>query len=158
MKPNTKLLARAIYPDLARLSARNALEERAVMMIRTAMLAAAAAAVVFLLLVKLGEPLIIFVAGSDYRGAYTPMLWLAAAGVIGAASFALEPLMIATGTIARNVYVRLIVTVVYIPVLYWLLTQYQISGAGMAAVIHATLSALLLLWTGRHLLRRAVPS
>ena len=153
-KPQAKLFGRAIYPDLARLSARDAYAERREMMIRTALVAGAISAVVLALLVWAGEWLIQVIAGPGFEDAYSPMLWLGLSGLIWALAFGLEPLLIATGRVRETVLIRSVATVLYLPAFYILARQMGITGAALAAVVNAVITTGLLFWFGRDMLRK----
>jgi O-antigen/teichoic acid export membrane protein len=153
VKPQATLFGRAIYPDLARLSARNADAERRQMMIRTALVVGGISALVFALLASFGKPMIQLIAGPGFEESYAPMLWLGLSGLIWALAFGLEPLLIATGMVRETVLIRAVATTCYLPVFYWLALEMGVSGAAIAAVVNAVLTTALLFWAGRDMLR-----
>ena len=153
LKPSTKIFGQAIYPDLARLSAQNDFKARRNMIGRTALLIGGIALSVFALFVFFGRQAIALSAGPDFTGAYATMIWLCAGGVINAASFALEPLLISTGLLRQTVAARLLSTLIFLPLLYVFLHQYGVVGAGVAGFIYAALMNLFMLIAGRNLLR-----
>ena len=154
VKPAENLFGRAFYPDFARLSAQNDVEARRQMVVRTAPLIGGIALFVFMLFVLFGRPLISLTTGVEFVGAYATMIWLCAAGVIGAAAFALEPLLIAAGLIRQTVIARAWGSIIFIPLLYLLLHESGIVGAGIASVIYTILVSLFMMISGRELLKK----
>ena len=153
LKPSTKIFGQAIYPDLARLSAQGDFKARRKMVRRTALLIGGIALSVFALFVLFGRQAITLSAGAEFIDAYAPMIWLCAGGVINAASFALEPLLISTGLLRQTVTARLLSTLIFLPLLYLFLHQYGVVGAGIAGFIYAVLINFLMLIVGQRLLR-----
>lgn len=154
LKPAGKLFGRAFYPAFARLSAQNNSEARRQMVIRTAPLIGGAALLAFLFFVVFGRQLINLTAGSEFSGAYATMIWLCAGGVIGAFAFALEPLLIAAGLIRQTVIARAGASIIFIPVLYFLLQHDGIVGAGIASVIYTILVSFFMVIAGRKMLKK----
>src|SRR3546814_19884653 len=94
---SSDLLTPAIYPELARLTARGDIGGRRDMVVRSALLMGGMSAVAFGVLVLVGEPLIELIAGAGFEDAYGTMLLLALAGVVSNCTFSLEPLLISVG-------------------------------------------------------------
>lgn len=154
IKPNTRLLIPALYPEMAKLTARGETEARNHMVIGLIGLIGIAAITVFVCLELFGEWLIGFFFGSAFLPAYHPMLWLAAAGLIGALCFPLEPMMIAAGRIRRTVSARLFATAAYALGLWYLLPTHGLVGAGMASTLYAGVTGLLFYVGARSELRK----
>lgn len=154
LKPASKLFGRAIYPDLARLSAQNNNSERRHMIIKTAFLIGSIAICVFLIFVLFGHQMINLSVGTEFTASYITMIWLCGAGVISSAGFALEPLLISAGLIRQTVIARTIATLIFIPLLYLLLLQYDIVGAGIAAFIYTIIMTFSFLIAGKKLLQK----
>lgn len=154
IKPADKLLARAIYPELARFSAQNDVHARRQMIFRTAALIGSGAFIVFAVFLIFGHQLIALTAGPAFSGAYAPMIWLCLAGVISAAGFALEPVLISSGVVRQTVFARALACAIFIPSLYFLLLQHGVVGAGMANLVYTCLVSLFMLLAGRQLLKK----
>ena len=103
IKPNTKLLIPAIYPEMARLTARGDNAERKKMVSGIAWLAGGLSILLLTILVVFGQTLIAAIFGKAFVGAYPVMIWMAFAGVFAALAFPLEPLLIAAGKIRATV-------------------------------------------------------
>jgi len=141
VKPNNKLLVPAIYPELTRLAAQQRFQERADMVRRTILFAGGVSAVLLALLVVAGEPLIALAAGHEFADAYPTMVCLAVAGLIGAWTFPLEPLLVADGRVAETVAVRTLATAAYLGLLYALLPALGVIGAGVAGIAYSAICA-----------------
>lgn len=157
VKPNNKLLVPAIYPELTRLAAQQRFQERADMVRRTILFAGGVSAVLLALLVVAGKPLITLAAGPEFADAYPTMICLAVAGLIGAWTFPLEPLLVADGRVGETVATRTLAIVAYIGLLYGLLPVIGVIGAGVAGIAYAAICAGLFLAFYVGSTRRAVP-
>jgi O-antigen/teichoic acid export membrane protein len=141
IKPASKLLIPAIYPELAKLQSDSNHERRRSMMLRTSLLVGGIAAGVFAVLFVFGEMLITAFVGVDYAGAYEPMLWLAVGGLVSVVAFPLEPLLSSTGRTRQIVFAQFLATILYLTLAVILVDSNGLSGVAMAtlgAVISST--------------------
>ncbi|MDD3179360.1 MAG: lipopolysaccharide biosynthesis protein [Opitutaceae bacterium] len=153
-RANSKLLVPSLYTELARLNATGEhTQSRQVVMKITGWMGAVVA-MLFLLLLLFGKPLLRLVAGQNFVGANSVMIWLAAAGVIGTLSVTLEPLLMAAGRIRTIAVAGTVPLAVYVPMLFGLIGPCGLSGVGMAAVAYASLNAGILAYAARRILRR----
>lgn len=142
-KANRNLLTPAIYPELAKLTARGNIGGRRDMVIRSALLMGGMSAVAFGVLALFGEPLIELIAGSGFEDAYGTMLLLALAGVVSNCTFPLEPLLISVGRVSETVIIRTAATITYLALIYPLLVETGLIGAGIAACAYAATGAVM---------------
>lgn len=152
-KANRTLLTPAIYPELARLTARGDIGGRRDMVIRSALLMGGMSAVAFGVLALFGEPLITLIAGSGFEDAYGTMLLLALAGVVSNCTFPLEPLLISVGRVNETVIIRTAATITYLALIYPLLVETGPIGAGIAACAYASTGAVMFGLRGRRAIR-----
>ncbi len=153
-----KLIVPALYPELARLALN---PDRAALgkLIWQLALAAGTVATSLLILVALfGGELLAVLIGPEFMAAKPVMLWLLAGAVISIWAVPLEPLLISTGSAAAAFWMRLVVTLFYVPLLYWMTLTQALHGAGVAAVIGASLLVLGQLWLVRRWLGRQHPA
>lgn len=143
VKPTQKLLAPAIYPEFAKAVASNDHHALRETMLRCAAVAAGLALLVLGLLALLGHHVITLMVGADYQSAYTPMLWLAAGGVITVSVFPMEPALSASGHMRPLVVAQTSALLMYIASMVLLLPVYGLVGAGMASLVSATTLGLL---------------
>ena len=158
VKSNAKLLVPAIYADLAHLTAAGDEEARRRLVVRNGLLAGAAGILLFLIIAIAGKPLIVLLFKKKFLPAYPVLLWLTLAGIVDAALFPLEPLLIASGRIGVTSTVRLVTSLVYAGFLYAFLRQCGLVGAGYAAIGYEIVSGLWLLAVCRRLLMRRPPA
>lgn len=149
IKPNRGLLTPAIYPELARLTARDKIKARGKMVRRTLLVVGSASIAVFIGLAVLGEWLIAVVFGPAFQEAYGVMVFLALAGAVANCIFPFEPLLVSVGRVRAVVGTRLISVSVYLALLYVLVTQFGLVGAGIASCGYVVARALLLSWLVR---------
>lgn len=150
-----KLLVPSVLPELARLTAANERKRRRRVVAKTAVWVTGVWLAGFGLLALFGRPLIGLVAGPDFERAYPTMLWLAAAGVVAAASFALEPLLLASGQVGKSLKAGSAALVLYALLLPWLIHAFALQGVGMASLAFAGLQAAFLGIVSRELLSAA---
>ena len=149
IKPNRAFLTPAIYPELARLTARDHVEAREQMVWRTVLLAGGASFAVFVALAVLGEWIILLVFGPGFEAAYGVMVFLALSGAINICIFPLEPLLVSIGRVRETVITRLVAVALYLLLLYLLVLQIGLTGAGIASCIYAFMRAAMLTWFAR---------
>lgn len=157
-KANRNLLTPAIYPELAKLTARGDVGGRRDMVIRSALLMGVVSTMAFGVLALFGEPLIELIAGSGFEDAYGTMLLLALAGVISNCTFPLEPLLISVGRVSETVIIRGAALTTYLALIYPLLVETGAIGAGIAACTYAASGAVLFGLRGRRVISAASAS
>ena len=141
-----KLLTPALYPELARLRA----EQRHGAMWRLArqvgLLAGGVGLVLLAVSAFAGPPLLAAVMGPGFAPAATVMTWQVGAAVIGVFALPLEPMLISLGKPGLAVRVRLTVGAMFLAILPWLVTTFDLIGAGAGLVAAAGALALGMLW------------
>lgn len=132
-----KLIVPALYPELARMALNT--DHAALRKLVTQLaLTAGSVATVFLLIVSMiGGPLLALVVGPEFVAAEAVMLWLLGAAVISLWAVPLEPLLMSTGSATQAFWMRLAVTLAYLPLLYWMTSTYGLNASGVAACIGA---------------------
>ncbi len=138
-----KLMATAIYPEFARLVARDLMDAMRDFLWRAVRLSAVGAGICALALYLAGPWLLALIGGAQVEPAFPAMLLLGAAAQIGVGTFALEPALISIGRAALALRIRLIAAVLYLPALVVLVSMAGIKGAGIAAVGAAAAIALM---------------
>lgn len=152
VKPASKFLVPAIYPELAKAKEDpNALRK---MVLKNSAVTGGVAVVIFALLVMFGKGLIISLTGVAYVGAYEPMLWLCAAGVLLTGVFAFEPLLSSAGRIGRMMVASVIAIGLHFGLVFLFIPIYGIAGAAIALLISACVMSALLYLFARDLIRK----
>jgi len=132
-----KLMKPAIYPEFARLSARNDLPAIRQLMFRSMALMTAAGAVIVIPLVLFGRALLGLIFGPELEAAYGLMVLLALAAVIRLLSFPLEPALISTGRVGMALRVRAASVTVFLVALFTLIPRMGLIGSGIAMIASA---------------------
>ena len=163
VRPLKKLLLPALFPEIARQTARGDRKLRRKLVLRHAAIAGAVSSLVCLGLVVVGRPLVVALMGEAFAGAYAVMLPIALAGVAGAIAIPIQPLLYATGRVRIVVVTRACALLVFAATLYPSILLLGVVGAGVATLIHAVAVLGLFAWLGRAVLaselsrREAVP-
>ncbi len=129
------LLAESLYPELAKLSTQEKNKTFRRVVVSSGLVAGSGATIIFWGIVIIGEPLLRLTVGAEFVGAYPLLLLLIGAETIGAFGFGLNSAMYAIGRAGVPLQVNVTVTALYLPLLFFLLTQMNTIGAGVAFTI-----------------------
>ena len=139
----SELLARAVYAELTRVhfgDARENLSKLFRSAVRFSMLAAVAVVAILLLV---GKPALLLVAGEEFAGAYPLLLLLGTAAALDLGGVSFEPALLATGRAGLMLKLRLLLTAVLIALLVALLPTLGAQGAAIATLIASLLGLFL---------------
>ena len=150
----TKLLTPAIYPELARLAARNEIVRIRSFVFRSALMAGMGATVLVGGLAAIGAWLLNAVAGPDYVAAYGVMVLLGVAAAVRLWAFPLQPLLISANRAHAVLAVHGVSTGVYLALLFPLCLSAGLAGAGIATLTANVLNIAGLLILAEKWLRR----
>lgn len=134
-----QLLIQVVYPEFARLVADGRMAELRRLMFRSIILAGGGAAIAMAVLVVAGPLLLRLIGGDEALIAYQVLLWLGMASLIGLWAFPLEPALISTGRAGIAATVRVLVLIVYVPLLMLCVNEFGLLGTGIAAVAAAVM-------------------
>ncbi len=141
-----KLIVPALYPELARLAMNPDRAGLRKLIMQLALAAGGLATSLLAIVAVFGGPALQYLIGPEFVAAKPVMLWLLSGAVIGIWAVPLEPLLISAGKATAVMVMRLVVTAIYVPLLYWLIQTQSLHGAGVAAVLGALLLLLGQLW------------
>lgn len=134
-----KLVGPALYPELAQLAQSGDRRGLRRLVVQLTLAGGGIASALLVLAVVAGKPLLGWVMGPEFVAAHPVMLWLLASAVIGIWAVPLEPLLVSVGLVKPAFHWRLAVTLLYLPLLYLLLSHDGdwggLRGAGLASVI-----------------------
>jgi O-antigen/teichoic acid export membrane protein len=137
-------LAQALYPEAARLAADGKGAKLRAVLLRLGMVSAVVGGAALAVIAGFGETLVVLVAGRDFSGAVVVMAWLAAAAAVAMAASPAEPTLIALGQAGGVVVAKGAAALLHVVLLAVLVPLSGLTGAGMAALVAASLSGLLL--------------
>jgi O-antigen/teichoic acid export membrane protein len=136
-------LSRAMFPEFAHARAADMSSRFSRLLRTTTMVSIGIAALVLMLLVFVGKPLLILVAGAPYASAYPLLLLVGAAAAIDVAGVAFEPALMNSGRAGQALFIRLLVAIALFAGLFALLPVLGAIGAGWARVGASLLSFVL---------------
>jgi O-antigen/teichoic acid export membrane protein len=99
--------------------------------------------VIVVLLLLIGKPALLVVAGPEFAGAYPLLILLGVAAALDLAGVSFEPAMLATGKAGLVLKLRLLVTLLLVALLVLLLPPMSTMGAAIATLM-ASLAGLIL--------------
>jgi len=138
----TNLLARAFYPEVARMNLST--KQPWKLMVRGSAVAGAVGILAIMIVILGGKPLIALVFGHRFVPAYAPLMVLMLMSLMGVISFPLAPMLYALDRPEAPLIARLIGTLVYLVVVAPLAWQFGLVGAAAAFVIgYAAMFAVL---------------
>lgn len=138
-------LYKAIYPQLSRLAAVRDMGRFVQLATRAAMLVGAVALGIWSIFYVVGEAVILLVVGKEYLESAAVLSWYMLAMVVAAASFPLQPAMLAIGKPYLTLWVHLASTTLYFVALPVLTVAYGVPGAGAAYLVYYVIWAGIML-------------
>lgn len=133
VKP-AKLLAPALYPELARLHVTDGERAMRRLAAQVGLVGGATATVLLLVSAVAGRPLLVLVLGESFGAAASVMTWQVAAGVVAIWALPLEPMLVSLGRPGDVLKVRLVVGAVLLAAMTPVLETFGLTGAGVALV------------------------
>ncbi|MEE9299842.1 MAG: oligosaccharide flippase family protein [Alphaproteobacteria bacterium] len=148
------LLTRAIYPELAKLATKESGRDIGRLVLRSGVIAGGGAALILVAVIVVGEPVLRLVFGEMFLESYAVLLLLVIATTVNVCGFALDPTMYALGRPDIPFRVNILITLLYFPLLLYLLAQLELVGAGFAAIASASVTFTVMAATAARLLSR----
>lgn len=137
------LLSRAVFAELTRVRFGATSDDLAKLFRSSVRFSAIAAAVIVALLLLVGKPTLLLVAGPEFADAYPLLILLGAAAALDLAGVSFEPALLATGRAGLVLKLRLLLTVLLVGLLVVLLPPMSTMGAAIATLA-ASLAGLIL--------------
>lgn len=129
-----KLLAPALYPELARLRVTEGERAMRRLALQVGLLGGGVGTLMLLITAVAGRPLLTLIMGPAFGDAVGAMVWQVAAAVIGVWALPLEPMLVSLGRPGDAVKVRIIVAVALLAAMPWLVESFGLTGAGAGLV------------------------
>jgi len=144
------LLGKAFYPQVMRMDLTSNKPWK--LMLRGTAMIGAIAVVAILALIIGGKPLMTFIFGKEFIGAYEPLVILMAIPFLGIFSFPLTPMLYALGRSDGPLKAKLLGSAVFFVTIAPLAWQWNIIGAAMALVLAnvANTAAMMIQLRGEH--------
>ena len=128
------ILRRTIYPEFAKLTAKGDPRLVRKLVLRAGLISGSIAVVAVVVLAGIGEPLIRLIVGEAYVAAADLLVLLAGASAVLLYGFALEPVFFALGKPGIMLRISIIAAALNIVLIFLLVAQFGLIGAGMAAL------------------------
>lgn len=139
-------LSRTVYPELALLAARGDARALRRLVLRTGGIAMAGGILVTLIFAAFGEPLLRALGGSAFAGGYRVLLLIALARTFELLGFPFNAALVALGRPNVTLLINLAGLLALLPVLYLLLTQFDVIGAGLHGIAYALITVGAMAW------------
>ena len=150
-----ELLAKAFYPEVVRMDLSTKKPWK--LMLRTTALASAIALLAILILLLGGKPIVSFLFGKEFLGAYDALVILMLVPFLGIVSFPLPPMLYALDRSDAPLTARIIGTLGFFIVIAPLSWRFGVVGAAVALVIGNAAMVALMIWQLRREHRRVRP-
>jgi O-antigen/teichoic acid export membrane protein len=150
------LLAKAFYPEVARMDLSTKKPWK--LMLRGTVLASAVAVLAILILLLGGKPMVAWLFGKQFLGAYDALVVLMLVPFLGVFSFPLPPMLYALDRPDSPLTARLIGTGAYFLIIAPLCWRFGVMGAAVAFVIGNAATVGVMMWQLRQEHRRVRPT
>lgn len=138
------LLSKSIFAELAKVRANADAESLRALFSRASLLAIITGILIAIIVVFIGKPLLLLLAGPEYAAAYPLLVLLGIAAAIDLIGVTYEPLLMATGRMDWSVKIRLFNAVLLVLLLTILLPRFGTIGAAIATLAVAVVGLLLM--------------
>ncbi len=92
--------------------------------------------VTWLIFVFWGKPIIFLTAGKEFLSAYSVTVWYLLANGIAITTLPLAPMILAMGQAHLSFWIQFLPTLVYFPLLYWMIQMWGLNGAGFSYIAY----------------------
>lgn len=151
-----KFVVTALFPELASMWVEKNYRHFRRTLLRVGATAAAAGLLVLAICAAIGQPLLHLTVGPEFLGAYSIMLILVAARVVGLASLVFNPALVAMGRAVKNLKLTIVVTAISLPALLALTWAWGPHGAAGARMVTEGITLAIVGWAALRLLGRKI--
>ncbi|WP_411269211.1 lipopolysaccharide biosynthesis protein [Sphingobium sp. SCG-1] len=149
------MFSRTLFAELARAAASDSAEQVRALFGRMNRLALITGCAIVALILLIGKPLLMLVAGEEFAGAYPLLLLLGIAASIDLVGVSFSPLLMATGRAGQSLRITFITTLLLLALLTVLLPRFGTIGAAYSTLLASIAGFLLMGWASRKALRKA---
>lgn len=139
----TNPLFQSLYPELTKSWARRDQKSFKKMVLHMIYIMGIISAAAWILFVIFGKPIIWIVAGKEFLNAYSVTVWYLLANGIAIATLPLAPMILAMGKANLSFFIQFFPTLIYFPLLFWMIGVFGLDGAGQAFLVFQGLRVLL---------------
>ncbi|MEI7750733.1 MAG: lipopolysaccharide biosynthesis protein [Candidatus Omnitrophota bacterium] len=150
----TNPLFQSLYPELTKLWAKKDFKEFRHVVKRMTYLMGGVSVITWIVFVIWGHEIIFITTGREFITAYSVTVWYMLANAIAVTSLPLAPMILAMGQAHLSFWIQFLPTLIYFPVLYWMLTAWGLNGAGYAYIVYHGIRVLLQYGIAKQLLKK----
>jgi O-antigen/teichoic acid export membrane protein len=132
----TNPLFQSLYPELTKIWARRDVKDFKRVVRKMIYIMGAISAVTWFGFFFWGRTFIDWMAGPDFSAAYPVTVWYLLANGIAISALPLAPMILAMGKASLSFWIQFLPTLVYFPVLYWMICTWGLVGAGYAYLVY----------------------
>lgn len=148
------LINLASYTEMAHVYAKDGLGKIVSLFLKLTMVALGIVVVVAPVIIFLGKPILQFISGEEFVGAYPFLLVLGLAACLQMITVSCEPMLLAIGRPRTLITIRLIGTAVLLAAMYFMLNAMGAIGAAWARVAAEIVTVCLMFGASFHVLRK----
>ncbi len=150
----TNPLFQSLYPELTKLWAKRDYKDFRFVVKRMTWIMGGLSVLTWIVFVIWGREIIFITTGREFISAYSVTVWYMLANGIAITSLPLAPMILAMGQAHLSFWIQFLPTLIYFPVLYWMLTAWGLNGAGFAYIVYHGLRVALQYGFAKHLLKK----
>ncbi len=139
----TNPLYQSLYPELTKLWAKKDTQGFKHMVKQMIYIMGGLSLLTWCLFVFFGHFIIQVTAGQDFVNAYFVTVWYLLANGIAITTLPLAPMILAMGKANLSFWIQFLPTLVYFPILSWMIGVWHLEGAGHAYIVYHGLRAVL---------------
>jgi O-antigen/teichoic acid export membrane protein len=132
----TNPLFQSLYPELTKLWAERDHANFKHLVRRMIYIMGALALATWAIFILFGHQIIAMTAGREFAGAYAVTVWYLLANAIAITALPLAPMILAMGKAHLSFWIQFLPTLVYFPVLFWMINVWGLCGAGYAYIVY----------------------
>jgi O-antigen/teichoic acid export membrane protein len=132
----TNPLFQSLYPELTKIWARRDVTDFKHVVRKMIYIMGAVSVATWFVFFFWGRTFIDWMAGPEFAAAYPVTLWYLLANVIAVSALPLAPMILAMGMANLSFWIQFLPTLVYFPVLYWMISTWGLVGAGYAYLVY----------------------
>ncbi|MCY4361483.1 MAG: oligosaccharide flippase family protein [Gammaproteobacteria bacterium] len=152
IKP-AQLFNETVYPEMAKIAVNRDYQGLWRVITHSELVAGAIAVVILVIILLFGQSLLSLFFGAEFSNAHDVMVLLMIAAAVTMATFALDPALYSIGRPDISMYIRIFTSTLHIALMFLLLPDIGLPGAGFAAIAGSAATALLLTFFTHSLIR-----
>ncbi len=148
----TNPLFQSIYPELTKLWAKRDYKNFKHVVWKMTFLMGAVSLLSWIVFIFTGHWIIAVMAGSEFKDAYAVTVWYLLANGIAITTLPLAPMILAMGKAHLSFWIQFLPTLIYFPILIWMINAWGLVGAGYSYIVYHGLRTVLQGWIVKRLL------